>query len=50
MYFADNKTYAGSFDAFGGRGKSGAANTDGSPGTIFFYHTGSYNTQLTQTV
>ena len=50
LYFADNKTYAGSFDAFGGLGKSGSANTDGSPGTVFLYHTGSYSTHLTYTV
>jgi hypothetical protein len=35
MDFADNKTYTGSFDTYGGLGKN-----NGSPGTSFFYHTG----------
>lgn len=38
VYFASNKTYSGSHDAYGGIG--GAINRDGSPGTIFFFHTG----------
>jgi len=50
LYFASNKTYAGTFDAFGGRGQNGGANTDGSPGTIFLYHTGNCSTQVTYTV
>ena len=35
MDFADNKTYTGSFDTYGGLGKN-----NGSPGTSFFYHRG----------
>ena len=38
VYFESNKTYSGSFDAYGGDG--GGDNKDGSPGTIFFFHTG----------
>ena len=38
MYFAENKTFSGSFDAYGGNAGGGLA--DGSPGTVFFYHTG----------
>lgn len=38
MFFADNKTYTGLFDAYGGLGHSVEGN--GSPGTIYFYHTG----------
>ena len=38
MFFADNKTYTGSFDAYGGMGHSVEGN--GSPGTVYFYHTG----------
>lgn len=40
VYFAENKTYSGSFDAYGGLGQDGEVNTFGSPGTMFFYHTG----------
>jgi hypothetical protein len=38
LHFADNKTYAGDFDAYGGLASGGQ--TDGGPGTVFFYHTG----------
>ena len=43
VYFADNKTYSGTFDAYGGNGGSGPTEHvghSGSPGTMFFYHTG----------
>jgi hypothetical protein len=43
VYFADNKTYSGTFDSYGGMGAAGASRHvayDGSPGTMFFYHTG----------
>ena len=43
VYLADNKTYSGSFDAYGGLGPDGVTRhiaQDGSPGTMFFYHTG----------
>ena len=38
MHFADNKTFAGDFDAYGGLSDGG--HSDGGPGTVFFYHTG----------
>ena len=38
MNFAENKTYTGTFDAYGGLGGNNIGN--GSAGTIFFYHTG----------
>lgn len=38
MYFNQNKTYTGTFDAYGGLGGNNVGN--GSPGTAFFYHTG----------
>ena len=38
MHFADNKTFAGDFNAYGGLSDGG--HSDGGPGTIFFYHTG----------
>ena len=41
MHFADNKTFAGSFHAYGGLSDGG--HTDGGPGTVFFYHTGPLN-------
>ena len=40
LYFASNKTYSGTFDAYGGLSQNGSANWEGSAGTIFFYHTG----------
>ncbi|KAK3576661.1 hypothetical protein CHS0354_004945 [Potamilus streckersoni] len=39
LYFADNKTFSGYWDMYGGlAGGHGAGN--GSPGTAFFYHSG----------
>ena len=41
VYFALNRTFSGSFEAHGG--SSGGANAGhGGPGTMFFYHTGTY--------
>ncbi|XP_033745593.1 uncharacterized protein LOC117331107 [Pecten maximus] len=37
VYLAQNKTFMGKFDAYGGLGGNSVGN--GSPGTIFFFHT-----------
>ncbi|PIK55158.1 hypothetical protein BSL78_07888 [Apostichopus japonicus] len=38
VYFSLNRTFSGSFQAFGGR-RGGLSAGDGGPGTAFFYHT-----------
>ena len=38
LYFAQNFTYSGSWDVYGGEGGNSAGN--GSSGMAYFYHTG----------
>lgn len=38
LYFAQNFTFSGSWDVYGGRGGNGVG--DGSSGIAYFYHTG----------
>ena len=44
IHLAENKTFSGTVDAYGGLGGGGidTSGRDGSPGTVYYYHSGMY--------